>query len=347
MSDHRTEKGVFEMLWDCPYCGTRKLLGKTHRFCPHCGAAQAADARYFPSDTEKVAVHEHIYGGSDKHCPACNTANSHQAEFCTQCGAALAQAKPVQLQANQIGKADEPFQATQPSEAQGALAAAKARPKSQRFTHWGIAGLLGVGLVGGLVFFFWRQAISVDITGHHWTREIRIENYAPRTEDQWCDSLPARAYNIKRQQQIRSYEQVPYENCETYLHRLDQGDGTFREVEERKCYTAYRQGDPIYADYCHYVVDRWQYLRSIKASGQDKNAYWPQVNLLKTGQCQGCERAGKRLAHYFLTLQLPEETHMCEVTQQIWQQAELNARWQLDANAITGKPHCATLQLAH
>jgi len=54
------------MLWDCEFCGTKKLLGKTHRFCPNCGAQQDPKARYFPSDEEKVAVKDHVYVGVDK-----------------------------------------------------------------------------------------------------------------------------------------------------------------------------------------------------------------------------------------------------------------------------------------
>ena len=34
MGDER----VYEMLWDCAFCGTQKLLGLQHRHCPSCGA---------------------------------------------------------------------------------------------------------------------------------------------------------------------------------------------------------------------------------------------------------------------------------------------------------------------
>jgi hypothetical protein len=38
-----TESGkTYEMLWDCRYCGTKKLLGKTHRQGPECGGEQHA-----------------------------------------------------------------------------------------------------------------------------------------------------------------------------------------------------------------------------------------------------------------------------------------------------------------
>ena len=42
---------VYE-LWACRYCGSRKLLGKSHRHCPSCGAPQQNAPRYFPADAE-------------------------------------------------------------------------------------------------------------------------------------------------------------------------------------------------------------------------------------------------------------------------------------------------------
>ena len=86
---------VYEMLWNCEFCGAEKLLGKTHRFCPSCGAAQNPDWRYFPSDAEKVAVHDHVYHGVDKVCPACGTAQSANAEHCGRCGSPLEGAEQV------------------------------------------------------------------------------------------------------------------------------------------------------------------------------------------------------------------------------------------------------------
>ena len=58
-------QGRFEMLWDCPNCGTDKLLGLTHRHCPNCGAAQDPSKRYFPADDQKVAVENHPYQGAE------------------------------------------------------------------------------------------------------------------------------------------------------------------------------------------------------------------------------------------------------------------------------------------
>ena len=80
---------TYEMLWDCQYCGTTKLLGKTHRFCPNCGAAQDPRSRYYPSEEDKVAVEDHTFVGVDVTCSVCNTLNNGDSHFCQNCGASL------------------------------------------------------------------------------------------------------------------------------------------------------------------------------------------------------------------------------------------------------------------
>ncbi|MDQ7024021.1 MAG: zinc ribbon domain-containing protein, partial [Anaerolineae bacterium] len=81
-----SEGKTYEMLWDCQFCGTKRNLGLTHRFCPNCGAPQNPDARYYPSDEDKIEVRDHEYVGVDVTCPACGELNSAAAEFCGQCG---------------------------------------------------------------------------------------------------------------------------------------------------------------------------------------------------------------------------------------------------------------------
>ncbi|MEM9265390.1 MAG: hypothetical protein AAGA46_07690 [Cyanobacteria bacterium P01_F01_bin.13] len=73
---------VYQMLWDCQFCGTQKLLAKTHRACPRCKAPQDPAWRYFPSDADKVAVENYEFKGNDKICAACDSINEADAKFC-------------------------------------------------------------------------------------------------------------------------------------------------------------------------------------------------------------------------------------------------------------------------
>ena len=103
---------VYEMLWDCEYCGTKGNLGLTHRFCPNCGAPQNPDSRYYPSDEEKVEVHDHRYVGVDVTCPACNELNSAAAEFCGQCGSPLTEGAKARTLEAQVRHEGERFESS-------------------------------------------------------------------------------------------------------------------------------------------------------------------------------------------------------------------------------------------
>ena len=72
----RRDLGTYQMLWDCAYCDTTKLLALDHRHCPNCGGAQDAERRYFPSDEDKVAVEDHEFFGADWQCAACDSPNA-------------------------------------------------------------------------------------------------------------------------------------------------------------------------------------------------------------------------------------------------------------------------------
>ena len=96
-----TEK-TYEMMWDCEYCGQKKLLGLSQRFCPQCGAPQNAQKRYFPPEEEKVAVEDHQFVGADLSCPACKQPMSKSCNACTNCGSPIDAGKQVAMQEMQV-----------------------------------------------------------------------------------------------------------------------------------------------------------------------------------------------------------------------------------------------------
>jgi hypothetical protein len=327
--------GVYEMLWDCPFCGTRKLLGKTHRFCPHCGAGQEADKRYFPAEEEKIAVKDHVYVGADLKCPACQTPNSGNAEFCIQCGAPLSEAARAKRQIDQV-RGPGGWQ----SQEELRQAAQVKQAGSRRTAYIVLAVILLI--IGALVTtIFWTQEVSLALSGHAWQREIQIEDFGPRTESAWCESVPGGAYGVSRKSEIRSYKQIPDgETCTT--RRADQGDGTFREITD--CQPKYRS-EPVYGDKCYYQVDRWAYARSLTAEGRDKNPRWPELRLKRIGgACQGCEREGARIEHYTLSLRGEKGSYECEVDQALWQNAQAGSRWRMEVGVVDGGARCNTLE---
>jgi hypothetical protein len=325
---------TYEMLWDCEYCGAKKLLGLTHRHCPECGAAQDPKRRYFPPDEEKIAVEDHAYVGADVHCPACNAPMSAKVKFCAACGAPLQGGAEV---ARVVEKA--------------APAAAVPRAKTVaprkgpglKIALFGGIGALVLALILALVF--WKKEVAITAVRHTWQREIKIEVFGPVNDAAWCDQMPSGAYEIARAQEVRSYNEIPDgQDCRTA--KKDNGDGTFTEVQE--C-TAKTRKEPVYADKCRFKIDRWSVGRSAVASGEGlaQAPAWPAVALVKTGQGLGAEREGARAETY--TVHFSDGTSAavadtCGLPEAQWRGIADGSKWKADKSVITGLLDCASLE---
>ncbi len=352
------DAGTYQMLWDCQYCGTTGLLGLTHRFCPNCGAAQNPDSRYYPAEDAMVAVENHEYVGADQICPSCDALNSGKAEFCGNCGAPLTAAARAKTLAAQSRAEGEKFASSGSRDVVGEKFEAEMtrvgvrKPDgaaARRMPAWLPIALivLAVVICGGIAAALpATKDTTVTLTGHSWTREIRIEEFAALSSSAWCNAMPGDAYNISRRQEVRDYRQVPDgEDCS--MVRVDNGDGTFRM--EQRCQTRYRS-EPIYDDKCYFTVNRWDYRRVASAGGQRlEEPYWPQPALACANQTRlGCEREAGRSEQYILIFRAAEgdDTYQCPVDYDLWRSAALNSRWKLEVGAVLGDARCGTLQRA-
>jgi hypothetical protein len=357
-------KGRYEMLWDCPGCGTEKLLGVTHRHCPNCGAPQDPSKRYYPPDSEKIAVENHPYQGVDKACPACETANAAKAGFCVNCGSPLDEAKAVRTRSEQVGiealKAGETVsdakkdaEAARKAERERQLAAhgaaSGAAPASGggkgKFTLIAVAMVMMVlcGLCG--IFFFWKKDAGFEVTGHHWERSIAIESLAPVQEQAWRSDMPADATNVSCQPEQKETVNVPDgEDCVDT--REDKGDGSF---EEKKVCTPRFREDPVYADKCSYTVTKWSATDSAKATGDSLTPApaWPTVTLSNPGTCVGCQREGSKKESYTLTLKDASGAQKnCELPMDKWSTMAVGSRWTGEVGVVSGEVDCGSLRPA-
>ncbi|MFN8371997.1 MAG: zinc ribbon domain-containing protein [Anaerolineae bacterium] len=348
-----SERKTYEMLWDCKFCGTKKNLGKTHRHCPNCGAAQDPSWRYYPSDEEKIAVEDHQYVGADVICPACSTPNSAAANNCMQCGAPLAEGKRASALERQRKNEGEAFQADdlqarlrQTNDAAVGRAPAQTPAKAGGIPWLPIViGIVALLLCGGIIFAVtYTRSTNVYVTGHEWSREIRIEQYSSISENNWCDSMPAGAYSVRRTQEQRSSRQVPDgEDCHT--ERQDNGDGTFSE--ERVCETRYRS-EPVYDDMCYYNIDRWVYTRSATADGDsvDDRITWPDTNISRNCNNLGCEREQQRIETYTLQLRgSGDANYACPVDFDLWDATGIEDAFTLNVGVL-GDARCDSLERA-
>ena len=339
----------YEMLWDCQFCGTKKLLGKTHRFCPNCGASQNTEARYYPSDDEKVAVEDHVLVGADRICSNCDSLLAATVEFCGNCGSATTDAKTATLREQQERKEGERFSGEIgrnvqriKHEAQVAQAQAQAQPK--RGNPIGIIIGVVIVLVAGAIWAFTRTAeATVMVEGHSWERVIEVESYQSVSESNWRDTVPVSAYSMSCSQRQRSTERIQTgESCNTV--RRDNGDGTFSESES--CQPTYRE-EPVYDDYCTYRVDRWAFARDVVTQGDSlkDTPQWGDVSLNCANQTRlGCEREGNRTESYLVQLEGDDGSYECKRSQDQWASMPLESSWLLEVTSIGNSPVCDTLQ---
>ncbi len=347
---------VYEMQWDCRFCGTKKLLGKTHRFCPNCGGQQDPSWRYFPSDAEKVAVQDHVYVGADKICPACKTLNSANTEFCINCGAPLTKAAEAKKLAGRTAAQGTAFEtedlkARQKAQQLPASAPAPvpaARPKGRRNTCLVVLALLVVIIGGGAFALTRTQSSTVSVTGYRWERDINIDSLQPvsgSVNGSCFSNAPSGAYNtVDTQGVVGSHQEADGQTCTE--HQEDQGDGTFKEEEE--CSTKYKTVDD-YGPVCKYTVNEWQHERTATAQGDKTNApAWPDTSTLKVGNLIGSERESNRTETYYLELKAnnSDKTYECAVPVDEWNSTQMNASFNVQIGAVLKDIHCDTLKPA-
>ncbi len=344
------DEGTYEMLWDCKYCGTQKLLGKTHRFCPKCGAAQDPEWRYYPSDDEKVAVQDHVYVGVDHACPACGTLQAANVEFCTRCGAPQTNAARVKVQQARISSqafgADDlslrqqrEFDAATGRQSLASQSLSKGGPDKKLII--GLA-VVGIALLGFLLYaLFATREASVTATDFTWERVVVVEELVPVPGKVACNAVPIGAYNIvSRVEQIGSRQVPDGETCTN--RQVDQGDGTFRS--ERVCVPKYRS-EPVYGEMCTFFTNQWRDDRSETASGvRGTEPYWPQVKLAREGNCVGCERIGGQFETFNVKFTDTDgKTFVCEVPKALWDETAVNTKFKVRVRQIGGAPDCNSL----
>ena len=317
--------GHFEMLWDCPFCGTKKLLGVTHRHCPECGAPQDETRRYFPSDEEKVRVEDHRYVGADRSCPACQAPNAVTAKHCMRCGAPLEAAAEVKRIAATPAPARKPA----------------GRAKKTRW--WLFLVVLAVIFSLVYVMCLWKKTASMTVAGHGWERAVAIEEYRDVEREAWRDQLPrdARAVSCRRAQ--RSTRQVPDgEDC--HVEKRDKGDGTYEEVQ--KCRPRTRS-EPVDDDKCRYRTSEWTRVDEAVQRGQGlvQEPAWPVTRLSNAAQGPGARREGARRAVYSLELtDAGGGRKRCDVPEAVWRKYADGQAVQVQVKAVSGKLDCGDLR---
>lgn len=357
MSDSNT----YEMLWDCQYCGAKQNLGLTHRFCPNCGAPQNPDSRYYPSDDEKIAVHDHRFVGVDVICPACSELNSAAAEYCGQCGSPLTEAARASTLAAQSRAQGQEFESSgsrditkERFDSRMQALGLQPEPESKQKrggTNWGVIavlGLLAALVVGAFIAFSWTTDSTFLVVDQQWERIINVQEYNSFSERSWRDSRPSGdnvdlVFGSCREEQ-RSTRRIPDgETCQTV--RSDNGDGTFSERQQ--CTTNYRE-EPVYDDMCTWEGFRWEGINPLQTSHEISNSLvWPEASFDECLSLQvGCQREASREEVYWIIFENTDDDtrHRCQFSLQEWEEIPIESLWTGQSRALGGGIICDSLQ---
>jgi hypothetical protein len=349
---------VYEMFWDCKYCGQKKLLGLTHRFCAGCGAPQDPAARYFPPDSEKVAVHDHPFVGADVACPACRQPMSRAAKCCTHCGSPIHKGAEVARRADVVvGPGGGPPMQGADAFAAGRYGPAAATPMGLASVPRAskgfptvlaiVAGLAAVVVAVVLVAIFWKREGVFAVSGHAWERSIAIERFDVGRRTAWCDERPAGSRELSRRREQRGTNKVPDgETCQT--RKKDNGNGTFKEV--RECQPKYKS-EPVMSDRCELEVTEWRTSRTLveKGASPQDPPRWPAVTLSRPGTCLGCEREGARSEKYTVNFAATAgkaattDDLSCNLPEARWAAFAKGSKWKGNVRVVTGGVECESL----
>jgi hypothetical protein len=99
-----------------------------------------------------------------------------------------------------------------------------------------------------------------------------------------------------------------------------------------------------------FTGERWIVTREEVAAGESTEdaLHWPDPKLERTGNCDGCQREGKRRSSYTVRLLDPvtDRGHGCQLDEARWKEFRPGSRWIADFDPQTGLPICDTLRSA-
>jgi len=170
-------------------------------------------------------------------------------------------------------------------------------PRRPRLRIFVLVAMIVASLATVGWWIFGPPGVFVELTHRSWRMEITIEKLKAESGSDWCDELPAGAYDISR-----------------------------RTVTDP---TGRRTGP---AEHCRYTALAWRRNWIAQATGgPDTTPDWPRppLRVAPPGE-PGSERLGKREAYYEIELRARDgRTWTCRVDPERWKQLRTGMRFRV------------------
>jgi len=252
--------------WRCPYCSVANRGAAMA--CSGCGATRDKDVAFFLDDDAGEVTDEGLLAraraGADWLCNFCGDSNSPDRDHCRNCGAekGTAPSRPVR---------EIPLESPLPPPRASVTATS---PSSRRFHPVVVGVLLALVALVVLAAYFGlrRTEETLTVTGFEWERHVAVEAWRTVREQAWEGGVPAAARVVSRRQEVHHTERDQVGTRRVKSGHRDLGNGFFEDVYRDE--PIYRER-PVYRTRVTYDVRRWMPDRTVRASGQDHAAHWP------------------------------------------------------------------------
>ena len=354
--------------WDCPYCGAQGNRGDVVN-CPSCGRARG-DVKFYLKDHMEDQVREQGETGDveyvddekakemsrnpDWYCSFCNSLNSDNAAFCSNCGASRESSEANYF--DMLKKKEEREQRNappQPTAQELARSAPKAKSKLPLILIVAVIAIVGIFLyLNGN-----NTSSGLTVSALSWQRNIQIEENIKYSESDW--QLPAGAEKTSEKEEFHHFDSVldHYESVEveksrrvldhyeTYYTYKDLGNGAYEQVEnERPVYTTeyYTETEqqpvyvqvPRYATKYYYDIWRWTPTRVVTSEGTDHSTSWPEFVLGEN------EREGQRAEEYrFAVKDSKDQTSVYRLAEDDWMKLNVGDSVNITAKRSGADPY--------
>jgi len=121
-----------------------------------------------------------------------------------------------------------------------------------------------------------RTEETLTVAGFEWERKVAVEAWRTVRERAWEGSVPSQARVVSRRQEVHHTERDQVGTRRVKAGTRDLGNGFFEDVYRDE--PVYRER-PVHRTRVTYDIQRWLPDRTVRASGQDHAARWPDPGL--------------------------------------------------------------------